>query len=91
MCVCENRLIKCTLIVASSCLDARHASIAKEIEAAEQLVRSANAQDAKLEDRHIVGHVHVQRHQFLGGQRMPGAKGAGGVHLQEGRDVLGMG
>lgn len=57
------------------------ASVAKEVKAAEQLVRPANAQDAKLEDGHVVGHVHVQRHQFLGSQRMPRTKGAGRVHL----------
>lgn len=57
------------------------ASVAKEVKAAEQLVRPANAQDAKLEDGHVIGHVHVQRHQLFSGQRMPRTKGAGRVHL----------
>jgi len=58
-------------------------SVAKEVEAAEQFVRPADPQDAELEDRHVIvlRHVHVQGHQLLGGQRMPGAECAGGIHL----------
>lgn len=58
------------------------ASVTKEIEAAEQLIRPADAQDAKLEDGHIVGHIHIQGHQLLGSQRMPRAKRAAGIHLE---------
>lgn len=57
------------------------ALVPKEVKSAEQLVRPSYAQDAKLEDGHVVGHVHVQCHQLLCGQRMPGPKGAGRVHL----------
>lgn len=87
----ENHLIKCTWIVTatSACKlrtgnwESRSSSVAKEVEAAEQFVRPANPQDAELEDRHVVvlRHGHVQGHQLLGGQRMPGAECAGGIHL----------
>lgn len=78
----ENRLIKCTWIVTSAC-GATSSSVAKEVEATEQLVRPANPQNAKLKHRHVIvlRHIHVQGHQLLSGQRMPGAEGAGGVHL----------
>jgi len=52
------------------------ALIAKEIETAEQFVGASYTQRAKLKNRHIISHVHIERHQFFCSQRMPSTESA---------------
>lgn len=43
--------------------------------------RSPHSHNSSLERGDGVRRVHGVRHQFLGGQRMPGAEGTGRIHV----------